>query len=182
MALTVIQAADSDVLAASGTSGPGWLLGSLITLVGLAIVAAIVYTFWINPKGSRSGVGIIRSMLALVLVGALVILAGASFSSNSDASNLLIGGVVASASGAVAFYFATRGAQDAQKDVLSAALGMETVPLLATLTVSHAQTALSNTSLKLQLPTPAPDADYVIKTQSIPAGTSVARGTTVSVT
>ena len=181
MARAVIQAAAGS--AASGAGGPGWLLGSLITLVGIAILTAVLYTFWSNPKGSRSSVGIIRALLALVLVGALVILAGASFSSsNSDTSNLLIGGVVASASGAVAFYFATRGAQDAQKDVLSAALGMETVPVLTALTVTQAQTALSKTSLKLQLPTAAPAADYVIKTQDIPPGTSVGRGTTVSVT
>jgi PASTA domain len=169
------------VSAAEATS-PGWLLGSLITLSGLAIVAAIVFTF-LNRRQppDQAGVGIVRSLLALVLVGGLMILAGASFSlADVQTRNLLIGGIVASASGAVAFYFASRGADDARKDLLTATLGSDTVPELVGMTVDQAKAAMSVGPLALKVPESAQPTDQV-KDQTPKAGTSVQRGSSVMI-
>ena len=166
-------------------SSPGWLLGSLIAMVGVAILAATAYSFRkLTQSAGEDGVGIIRAMLALVLVGGLVILAGASFNIAGDTQtrNLLIGGLVASASASVAFYFASRGAQDARRDLLTATFGTETVPKLVDLTVEQAQAAMSSGSLALKLPDPAPAAGATVVTQSIAAGTSVPKGTVITVT
>lgn len=163
---------------------PGWLLGSLIGLVGLAIVGAIVRSFFADDRqGEQSGSagpGIVRAMLALVLVGGLVILAGASFTMDDvENRNLLIGGVIASASAAVAFYFASRGAQDARRDLLSATLGA-TVPRLVGLALEKAQATMSSSALVLQQPDGAL-ATAIIKGQDPAAGTVVPRGTIVTV-
>jgi hypothetical protein len=56
---------------------------------------------------------------------------------------LLVGGVVASAASAVAFYFAARGAQEARQDVIKAAFGTEIVPKLIDLNVADAQATIS---------------------------------------
>jgi hypothetical protein len=165
-------------------SGPGWLLGSLMVLVGVAILASIVYSFLrITQTPEQSGLGIIRAMLALVLVGGLVILAGASFSmGDTQTRSLLIGGLVASSAAAVAFYFASRDADNARRDLLNAALGTETVPKLEGLDVSQAQAMMSSGSLVLKLPEPVPAASAKIATQDNAAGPSVPRGTVVTVT
>lgn len=162
------------------------MVGSLVTLVLIATIGSILYTFipiiyaLVKKDKPASSPGIIRAMLALALVGGLIILTGASLNGHdSQATNLLIGGVVASASAAVAFYFASRSAQEARQDLLNAALGTETVPTLVGLSVAQAQVALSNTSLKLILPTPPPAGN--IATQSIQPGTTVVKGTAISV-
>jgi PASTA domain-containing protein len=165
-------------------SGPGWLMGSLMVLVGVAIIASIIYSFVrVTRTPEQSGLGIIRAMLALVLVGGLVILAGASFSMGDiQTRNLLVGGLVASSAAAVAFYFASRDADNARRDLLNATLGTESVPKLEGLKVSQAQAAMSSGSLVLKLPEPVPGPDDTITKQDIAAGTSVPKGTVVPVT
>jgi hypothetical protein len=173
---------ETDMVSAAEATSPGWLLGSLITLSGLAIFAAIVFTF-VNrhQPADQAGVGIVRSLLALVLVGGLMILAGASFSlADAQTRNLLIGGIVASASGAVAFYFASRVADDARKDLLNAAFGNDTVPQLVGMTVDQAKAAMSVGPLALKVPESAQPADPV-KEQIPKAGSTVQRGSSVTI-
>jgi hypothetical protein len=124
---------------------PEWLFGSLMVLVGIAVLASIISSF-LRLTRTPEQVGIIRAMLALVLVGGLVILAGAWFTmGDTQTRNLLLGGLVASSSAAVAFYFASRNADSARRDLLNPTLGgMETVPKLEGLTVSQAQAAMSS--------------------------------------
>jgi len=166
---------------AAATSGPGWLLGSIIAIVVVAIAATVVFAFLARRGSDPGSVGIVRAMVSLILVGGLLILAGASFSiDDPQTRNLLIGGIVASASGAVAFYFASRGAQDARKDLLNAALGTEPVPKLVDMTVAQAQAAMSTSPLRLQSPNAAQPTD-AIKTQSPDPGTPVQRGTVITV-
>jgi hypothetical protein len=112
-----------------------------------------------------------------------VILAGASFSmGDTQTRNLLVGGLVASSAAAVAFYFASRDADNARRDLLNATLGTENVPKLEGLKVSQAQAAMSSGSLVLKLPEPVPGPDDIITKQDIAAGMSVPRGTAVTVT
>ncbi|MBU2667207.1 PASTA domain-containing protein [Actinoplanes bogorensis] len=162
-------------------TSPGWLLGSLIALAGLAVLAAIIYTF-LNRAQPDAGAGIVRPLLALILVGGLIILAGASFASDADAEtrNLLIGGIVASASGVVAFYFASRVADEARKDLLKATMGTDTVPDLSTMTVDQAKAAMVAAPFSLVIPPGAQPADP-IKSQQPPAGTDARRGSSVTV-
>jgi hypothetical protein len=166
-------------------SNAGWLLGSLTALVAVAVLAAIVYNFLTrNQPAGQGGTGISRQMLALVLVGGLMVLTGAAFTtSDTQSRNLLVGGVVASAASAVAFYFASRSADSARQDVLSA-IGMpmtETVPHLVGLTVAEAQALVSKTSLALETPVGA-QATAVVTTQTPAAGTSTRVGSKVTVT
>jgi hypothetical protein len=166
---------------AASATGPGWLLGSLITLSGVTIVAAIIFTFLMRRQ-PQAGAGIVRPLLALMLVGGLLILAGASFSAGVDAQtrNLLLGGIVASASGVVAFYFASRVADEARKDILNATLGTETVPDLTNMTVEQAKAAMVSTPLALVVPANAQPAMPVTGQQPA-AGTKVQRGASVTI-
>jgi hypothetical protein len=170
-------------LSTTGVS-PGWPLGSVIALGLVAIAAVTAYAFTTRHASDQGAPGITRSMLALVLICGLVILAGASFAAGVDAEtrNLLLGGVVASSSAAGAFYFASRSADSARRDVLNAAFGTETVPTLEGRTVTEARAETSRTSLALKLPEPAPAPTDKVKTQSPAPGTSVQRGTAISVT
>ena len=166
---------------AANVAGPGWLLGSLITLSSITIIAAIIFTFLMRRQ-PQAGTGIVRPLLALMLVGGLLILAGASFSAGADAQtrNLLLGGIVASASGVVAFYFASRVADEARKDMLSAALGTETVPDLKDMTVEQAKAAMVTAPLGLVVPANAQPAMPVTGQQPA-AGTKVQRGSSVTI-
>jgi hypothetical protein len=173
-----------EFLSAKGWS-PGWPLGSVVVLVATATLAVVIYSFVTRKEKSDQGPpSITRSMLALLLVGGLVILAGASFAAPFDAQtrNLLLGGVVASAASAVAFYFAARSADNARRDVLNAAFGTETVPKLEGLTVRGAKAEMSHVSLSLKLPRPEPNDAAKVMTQNPLAGTSVQRGTVVEIT
>jgi uncharacterized membrane protein len=163
-------------------TSPGWLLGSLITLASVAVLAAIIYTF-LNRKQPDAGAGIVRPLLALMLVGGLIILAGASFSPGADAEtrNLLIGGIVASASGAVAFYFASRVADEARKDLLKAALGTEIVPELTSMSVEQAKAAMVAAPFSLVVPANAQPTATVTGQQPL-AGTDARRGSQVTIT
>ena len=172
------------VVAAAAVTSPGWLLGSLITLAGLAIVATIVLIFITrNQPTDQRGAGVVRPLLALLLVGGLLILAGASFTltdADSQTRNLLIGGIVASAAGAVAFYFASRGADEARKDMLSAAFGTETVPQLVGMTVDQAKSSMSVGPFALIVPQGA-QPNTVITDQRPKGGSTVQRGSSVEI-
>lgn len=184
MRLTAIQILPSAGPEVSG-SNAGWLLGSLTALVAVAVLAAVVYTFVTSgqPLG-QGGTGMSRQMLALVLVGGLMVLTGAAFTTTDTQSrNLLVGGVVASAASAVAFYFASRSADTARQDVLSA-ISMpttETVPHLVDLTIADAQALMSKTSLILETPVGA-QATAVVAGQTPAAGTATRPGSKVTVT
>jgi hypothetical protein len=166
---------------AASATGPGWLLGSLITLSAVTMVAAITFAFLMRRE-PQAGAGIVRPLLALMLVGGLLILAGASFSAGADPQtrNLLLGGIVASASGVVAFYFASRVADEARKDVLNAALGSETVPDLKNMTVEQAKAAMVSAPLGLVVAASAQPTTPVTG-QHPAAGTKVQRGSSVTI-
>lgn len=172
-------------LNAAAVQSPGWLLGSLVALVGLAVVAVIAHSFAGLFRGPQAGnTNVIRALLALVLVGALVLIAAAALGMEGveQTSNLLVGGVVASAASAVAFYFASRDAQSTQENIIKAAFGTETVPDLRSKTVQQAQAVISNAKLSLKLPDIAiGNPGYHVKNQHPDPGTVVAQGTTIDI-
>lgn len=175
--------------AAHSISNPGLLLGGLIGLVAAALVAEIIYTFVkLQRKPPLSVDNAVRALLALVLVGAVVLLAGAALGGTGmeQASNLLLGGVVASAASAVAFYFASRTVQnaqqnvlDAQKNIIDASGGTVIVPHLKGLTVKAAEANLK--ALGLRLKYEGSDLDVQVRDQQPDAEVSVPRQTEITV-
>ncbi|WP_116212944.1 PASTA domain-containing protein [Streptomyces olivoreticuli] len=134
---------------------------------------------------NRSDRGIVRSALALILVTALALLAAVVHFDGADPERqtLLLGAVATLASAVVAFYFSSRSAESARKDLLSAMSGgpQMPVPNLVGMTVAEARSTMSASSLSLSVPQGAPDAG-VIATQTPPAQEVVSPLQTVTVT
>jgi hypothetical protein len=121
-----------------------------------------------------------RSWLAIALVGGLLVFCAASFELDDTAlrSNLL-GGVIASAGAATAFYFASKSADQARRDILNASFPTTTVPSLLDHSKSDVNTALAGTPLYLDAsPATAPDtwiavSQYPEANQQTPTGSRV---------
>jgi hypothetical protein len=122
--------------------------------------------------------------MAMSLVIALMALAAFAFALNDPGvRGTLVGAVAASAGSAVAFYFASQAATQAQENILNATFGTETVPDLRGMKQAAATTALGVTSFKLAInPLAAPtNVDSMISNQDPTAGTVAAKGTAVVV-
>jgi hypothetical protein len=100
-----------------------------------------------------------RSWLSIALVGGLLIFAAVSFQLDDTAlRSSLLGGVIASAGAATAFYFASKSADQARQDILNASFPTVGVPTLLGLDRSKVSAALAGNPLYLDAsPTTAPD-------------------------
>src|SRR5262245_19216938 len=111
------------LIAATTAAGPSHLTGTdwivaLSLTVGLIIAAGLVVVF---GRSKRDGVDvkspdrtIMRSWLAIALTGGLLLFTVVSFGIDDPSlRSALVGGVVASAGAAVAFYFASKSADQA---------------------------------------------------------------------
>jgi hypothetical protein len=170
---------------------PWYLLGlaALILLIGPLI---LLLRTGFDIRGKNLGKGqppagadksIIRGWLAVALVAGLLLLAaGSFFGSNANLQSLLMGGVIASAGTAVAFYFSSASSQQTQQNLLNATLGgLIILPNLTTGTVGEAQKIAAALQLTLVLSPPnAPPGDQVTSTVP-PAGSIVRPGTTITV-
>ena len=109
---------------------------------------------------------LIRSWLALSLVGGLLIFSAVSFQLDDTAlRSSLLGGVIASAGAAAAFYFASKSADQARQDILNASFPTIITPSLLGHTRSEVNAALAGTPLYLDAePTTAPD-DWIAVSQ-----------------
>jgi hypothetical protein len=187
----------------SPTSTPGaatlgqtdfmWLLIGAAILIALGLVAIVLNAWqphWLVGKPERGetktpATGLTRGVLAVLLVGALIVLAIATLGLSDDPQtrDLLIGGVVATSGSAVAFYFASRGSDQARQDILKATVGAHgtAVPTLVGELVARGK-ALVRPSLRMAVhPTEATD-DWMITEQDIRAGVMVPAKTTIHVT
>jgi hypothetical protein len=155
------------------------VLAAFVLLAGGVVVAA---RGW--PSKRQSGDSIVRSWLAISLVGALVLcIAPAMFLSDAQLRSTIIGGVVASAGSAVAFYFSSKSSDQARQDILHAAFGMETTPDLVGKTRSEVAGVLATTSLRfIETPASAAGADAKVSSQTPLPGTSLARGSAIEAT
>jgi hypothetical protein len=200
------MAADS---ASALTGYSGWVVviavGSLIILSGLVIILG---RYWLGGyKVARSSQGaddgargagrtraqlppaptaadstLVRSWIAIVLVAGLLIFCAVALAINdAQLRSTLFGGLVASVGAAVAFYFSSKGADQARQDILSAALGTVEVPNLVDLSVSAARAVMSKTPLKLALANAQPPDTDEVNTQSPDAGTEVRVGSKVTI-
>ena len=157
----------------------------LAILLGVLIVATGLLLLWARHRqGSRETTpSIVRSWIALTLVTALVILTAFSLAlPDEDVRNLLIGGLVASVGAAVAYYFSSKDADSARRDILDAVFGEVDVPDLSALTEAAAKSVVAATSLQLAATGGSTHANRVVATQTPPGGTSARRGSTIEVT
>jgi hydroxymethylglutaryl-CoA reductase len=125
---------------------------------------------------------IVRSWLAVVLVAGLLLFAtGSFFIANANLQNLLMGGVIASAGTAVAFYFSSRSSEQTQQNLLNALGSQITLPDLTAGTVGDAQNIAAALPLTLVIsPAGSAPADSVTST-SPPPGSIVRPGTVITV-
>ena len=178
---------DETTTAAGSVLSPDhWTAGGLLTafvglLVIIGVLAVLIQRFAIESKGPSDS-SMTRPVLALILVGTMVILATASMSGgNAQTRNLLIGGVVSLSSAAMAFYFSSKGATEARRDLLQATAST-LVPDLAGKTLAQAQEILSATSLTLVKPEPSPAPQQVVKAQEPKAHTAATPNTRLTLT
>jgi Putative Ig domain len=101
--------------------------GTLILwlLIAGIIVAGVVIIFGRNLLESGKGgpaASLIRSWIAISLViGLLIFCAAALLGNNTSLQSSLFGGLIASTGAAIAFYFSSKGADQARADILNAA-------------------------------------------------------------
>ena len=174
--------------AAATAHAPLYLGGMavLILLIGMLIL-------WIRSTLNKEASGrssanadktMIRSWLAVVLVAGLLLFAtGSFFIANASLQNLLMGGVIASAGTAVAFYFSSKSSEQTQQNLLNAALGSQIIlPDLTTGTVGDAQKIATALQLALVISPAGSTAAAAVSSTSPPPGSMVRPGTTVNVT
>jgi PASTA domain-containing protein len=117
-----------------------------------------------GSQKDRADSTLVRSWLAMSLVGGLLIFAAVSFwLDDTTLRSTLIGGVIANAGAAVAFYFASKSSDQARRDILNAALPSAVVPDLIGNNLATAQQAVAATPFRLEVSpaNPSPDAQVV---------------------
>jgi hypothetical protein len=168
-------------LAQAATAPGPWLVGIFICVLAVAELATGWIIAWSRNKQDTGG-SVVRSWIAIGLVIGLTLLCAFSFVIN-DASlrNTLIGALTAAAGSAVAFYFSSRSAEDARKDLISTQVGTEVVPDLKNMTEADAASVLGKTSLKLEIDPASPidRPNMKVDKQDPKAGSDSPKGTTV---
>jgi hypothetical protein len=165
----------------------GVLLSGLVVILGRRHVPP-KNTSSTSPPAGQGGDGgpggtVIRSWLAIALVFGLLLFCGVAFAiPDQSLRSSLIGGLVASAGAAVAFYFSSKSSDQARADILSAAFGTAEVPNLVGMTLVEAKKAMASTALSLRVESPSADDTSVVNSQQPDAHRSVRAGTTVVVT
>jgi hypothetical protein len=160
------------------------LLAGVVIAVSRSILAGRRLRATDSPDGKISpDQTLIRSWIAIVLVGALAFFCAVAFEiDDSTLRSTLLGGLVASAGTAVAFYFATKSSDQARQDIINAALGKIGVPLLKGKTKSDVNAALATLPLHLNpVPANADDA-WIAVAQDPAANTVIVSGSPVQVT
>jgi hypothetical protein len=126
---------------------------------------------------------LVRSWLAISLVGGLLIFVALSFwIDDTGLRSALIGGLVANAGAAVAFYFASKSSDQARRDILSASLPMTIVPDLIGKTISKVNEAIAATSLRVQASPATADPEAQVVSQQPLANQSATPGSVIAVT
>jgi hypothetical protein len=107
-----------------------------------------------------------RSWLAISLVGGLLIFSAVSFQlDDTTLRSSLLGGVIASAGAAAAFYFASKSADQARQDILNAAFPTTTAPTLVGKARSDVNAALAGSPLFLDASPTTADPDWIAVSQ-----------------
>ena len=135
-----------------------------------------------DPAQSTEGYAFVRSVIALWLVLGLLMLAVLSFAyGNENLQSTIFGAVTVSAGGAIAFYFSTKAASEARRDLMQVADGLVFVPDVTHKTVDNAR-AIFAKQPDLVLDSDSYDGKMIVTSQSPGPGQRLARGSTVTVT
>jgi hypothetical protein len=136
-----------------------------------------------NSGGARKAnpdTTFLRSWLAISLVGGLLIFAAVSFQLDDTAlRSSLLGGVIASAGAATAFYFASKSSDQARQDILNASFPTVSTPALIGKAKAAVNATLAGTPLYLDSsPAAALDAwtavsQYPQPNQQTPTGSRI---------
>ncbi|MBM2620892.1 PASTA domain-containing protein [Actinoplanes sp. LDG1-06] len=136
-----------------------------------------------NQSDASPDTTLIRSWLAIALVSGLLVFGVLSFTLDAgELRNLLMGGIIASAGTATAFYFASKESENTQRNLLNAAFGTPTMrmPNLVGISIGNSRQVAQALGLMLEPdPTTAADDDLVTETRPT-AGTSVKQGEKVT--
>lgn len=123
-----------------------------------------------------------RSWLAISLAGGLLLFSAVSFGiDDSTLRSTLIGGLVANAGAAVAFYFASKSADQARHDILNASTPTVLVPNLTGKSPSDVNASLAVMPLHLNSQPPTPDAASVAFDQTPVANQPTPQGSQITV-
>jgi hypothetical protein len=126
---------------------------------------------------------LVRSWIAISLVGGLLIFTAVSFwISDTTLRSTLVGGVIANVGAAVAFYFSSKSADQARQDILAASLPSTLTPSLIGDKPDVVNAKLASTSLRLQPTPPHPNADWQVVEQWPTPGATSAPGAAIAVT
>ena len=107
-----------------------------------------------------------RSWLAISLVGGLLIFSAVSFQlDDTTLRSSLLGGVIASAGAATAFYFASKSADQARQDILNASVPTTTTPSLLGHSRSDVNAALAGAPLYLDASPASAGNDWIAVSQ-----------------
>ena len=102
------------------------LISTLVLILGSGLLVLIFRVVlegssWSKLRSGEGGTTVVRSWLAVALVAGLLLFAATSFVvDGSELRNLLMGGVVAAGGTAAAFYFASKSAEQTQRNLLDA--------------------------------------------------------------
>src|SRR4051794_11629818 len=147
----------------------------IVIVVGGGVIAS-GFIIWLARRslGKRAtSDSLVRSWLAVSLILGLLVFCAASFAiDDHNLRSTLIGGLVASSGAAVAFYFASKNADQARKDILDASFGTVTVPDLTGKTVDEARLISAHTAFELQVDPSNPAPTDEVKEQRPLGGTS----------
>jgi hypothetical protein len=160
------------------------LVVGIIIAVGVLILVARAQER--SGSGKHTSVGalisssVVRSWIAIALVGGLLVLCAAAFAiDDSTVRSTLIGGLTASVGSAIAYYFASKSSEQSTAAIVQATTGMAKIPDLTGKTTDEAIAALG-TSFVLGIDPSAASGAHVVS-QAPPAGTSAAIGSPVVV-
>jgi hypothetical protein len=169
---------------APATLSWGQALAVLGIVAATVVVIGIVVIIARSVGGKDPEQSVVRSWLALTLVAGLVLFCAVTFAINDpNLRSTVFGGLTASVGAAVAFYFSSKGSDQARKDILDATFGTETVPDLSNMSEADATGALGKTSLKLEVSPDSSKADNaVVKSQQPPKDSIARKGSSAVVT
>lgn len=95
-----------------------WLVVAGVIAAGIVI---IIGRNWLKSGQDGQAASLIRSWIAISLViGLLIFCAATLFGTDTSLQSTLFGGLIASTGAAVAFYFSSKGADQARADILNA--------------------------------------------------------------
>ncbi len=168
-------------------------IAAVIVASGLVVILAR-YLLERRPRGKRGSAvelasvspdadaTMVRSWIAISLVsGLLIFCAVAFYQGDKRLRDILFGALASNVGAAIAFYFSTKGAAQARKDVLNATMGTSETPNLVGLSLHDARTAMSAMSFQLVTLDPGADPGDTVKGQSIQPGSTVRKGTSLIV-